>query len=130
MRRLLLTLPLAALAACAVPPAAPSSEQVRPVFFTADSAHLDDEARGVVTEAAAIAARHPNRAVRVLGYASTRTGSPQFNDAISEARARAVGDALVAAGVSRARVRVEPQGGTDPALASVESRRVDLRFAD
>jgi outer membrane protein OmpA-like peptidoglycan-associated protein len=65
--------------------------------------------------------------VRLLGYADPE-GAPAANRALSAARAQAVADQLVAEGVARSRIRIEPRGETPYADATQESRRVEIRI--
>lgn len=53
-------------------------------------------------------------------------GSPGFGRALSEARARNVADALVAAGVRPDRIQVEPRGPVPCEAMQIESRRVEI----
>jgi outer membrane protein OmpA-like peptidoglycan-associated protein len=124
MRRLLLVaLPMLALAGCQMPNQAPASRSV--VFFTADSAALDENAASLVSEVAERAKANPSLPIRVRGFAAP-DGSPGFNRSLSEARARNVADVLVAAGIDRSRVRVEPRGPVSYEMIPTESRRVEI----
>lgn len=98
------------------------------LFFTADSAALDEAARQVVASAAALAMANPTDSVRVLGFAAPDAGSAPFNRSLALARAQAVQDALAEAGVPRARIRVESRGATPFEMFPTESRRVEIRF--
>lgn len=120
-RRLILLSPLALLA-CQTGP-----EPRRVVFFNADSAALDEDARRVIASAAQAAQRNPNAPVRVAGFAGVR-GGQQFNQSLSEARAQAVRDSLVAAGVAAGRIQVVGRGPVQPDLMLVESRRVEIEL--
>ena len=108
MRRLFLAaLPMLALAACQTSSQTPASRSV--VFFTADSAALDENAASLVSEAADRAKANPAAPIRIRGFAAPE-GSPGFNRSLSEARARNVADVLAAAGIDRSRIRIEPRG--------------------
>jgi outer membrane protein OmpA-like peptidoglycan-associated protein len=97
------------------------------VFFTDDSAAMGPEARAVVAEAAERARARPGVPVSVRGFAAPEANtSPAFGRSLAETRARAVADALVANGVSRDRVRIEPRGATSFEMMPVESRRVEI----
>ncbi|MBD0276169.1 MAG: OmpA family protein [Acetobacteraceae bacterium] len=125
---LLLSVPLVAgLAACR-PPAGGGARVQGPtpvVFFTGESAALGPEARAAVAQAAERARARPGAPVVVRGLAAPG-GSPGFGRALSEARARNVADALVAAGVSPDRIRVEPRGPVPYEAMQLESRRVEI----
>lgn len=113
----------------ALSPSGPWLEDTRlrltdPIAFALDSATLTEEARRVVSELADWLASHPEvRLLRVEGLADA-LGSPAYNHRLSVARARAVSDGLIAAGVDRA--RLEPIG-TGEALASPGQTRDDDR---
>ncbi|MBL6077337.1 OmpA family protein [Belnapia sp. T18] len=124
MRRLfLVALPMLALAACQAPSQAPASRSV--VFFTNDSAALDENAAGLVSEVAGRAKASPGAPIRVRGFTAP-DGSAGFNRALAEARARNVADVLVAAGIERSRIRIEPRGPVSYEMIPTESRRVEI----
>ncbi|MEN0074230.1 MAG: OmpA family protein [Paracraurococcus sp.] len=126
-RRLALAaLPLLALAACQQPEPAPAPAPVSVVFFNADSAALDDNAVGVIEQAAAVAGQRPGQPVRVRGFAAPDSGTGAFNKALATARAQQVADRLVEAGVERGRVRIEPRGAVPFDSMPTESRRVEI----
>ena len=133
-RRLFLLAPAAlALAGCETINAAigqgASGESPVVVFFTEDSAALAAPAEELVRGAAATAARHPGTTVRVLGFAGP-AGGLAFNRALSEARARHVGDHLVQAGLDRSRLRIVTRGPVPVEMLATEARRVEIRFGE
>jgi len=80
---------------------------------------------------AAVMRAYPAVRVRILGYTDD-SGDPMANQAVSEARARAVRDALVAAGVEAARISAEGRGEAEPVAPNdseenrARNRRVEL----
>ncbi|GAA0594808.1 hypothetical protein GCM10009416_36340 [Craurococcus roseus] len=97
------------------------------VFFTDDSAAMGPEARAVVARAAEAARARPGVPVAVRGFtAPDGVASPAFSRALAEARAQNVADALVANGVPRDRVRVQPRPPAPFEMMPVESRRVEV----
>lgn len=99
------------------------------VFFTDDSAAMGPEARAVVAEAAERARARSSAPVVVRGFtAPERPASAAFSRALAEARAENVADALVAGGVARERVRVQPRGPVPFEMMPVESRRVEIHI--
>ncbi len=122
-RHLLVALPILALAACQAPSQAPVSRSV--VFFTADSAAIDENAASLISDVAGRAKASPAVPIRVQGFTAPE-GSPGFNRSLAEARARHVAAHLVAAGVDRRRIRVEPRGPVSYELIPTESRRVEI----
>ncbi|MCO6417376.1 OmpA family protein [Siccirubricoccus sp. KC 17139] len=115
---------LAALSACAAEPPRRPARAV--VFFTEDSAALDDNAREVITQIAEQAQARPQAPVRVRGFSAPDGGTTAFNRTLSEARARQVADALVAAGIPQSRVSIEARGAVAYELMATESRRVEI----
>lgn len=107
---------------------APASGRAIPVvFFTDDSAAMGPEARAVIEQAAERARARPGVPVAVRGFtAPASTASPAFSRALAEARARNVADALVAGGVGRDRIRVQPRDPVSFEMMPVESRRVEI----
>jgi len=94
------------------------------VYFQERSAQLDPEARNLIALAARRANDVPATPVDVIGYTDS-AGAPQADVLLSQQRAQAVADALVANGVAANRlVRVgRGQTGSDPGVAS---RRVEI----
>ena len=124
-RRSLFAACLLTIAGCAqTPPAATTRTVV--VFFTADSAALDQAAQSAVTEAASFAQQHPTTPVHVRGFATPDAGSPAFNRSLANTRAQGVANALVQAGVPRARLSMENRGAVAYDLMPTESRRVEI----
>ena len=112
---------LAAACTSAPPPPPPIA-----VFFTADSATLDQPAQDLVVAAArrANAATGP---VYVVGYAGP-AGGVAYNVALSQARAQHVADLLISNGVARDRVSIIPRGPVPFEAIATESRRVEIRI--
>ena len=75
-----------------------------------------------VKELADLAAAN-NAKLVVTGYADSDTGSAEFNQALSQARAEAVADALVGLGVARENIEVVAAGGVDTLTPPENNRR-------
>ena len=121
-RHLLAAAPVLLAAACtSAPPPPPIA-----VFFTADSATLDQPAQELVVAAArrANAATGP---VYVVGYAGP-AGGVAYNVALSQVRAQHVADLLIRNGVARDRVSIVPRGPVPFESIATESRRVEIRI--
>ncbi len=132
-RRLLFAAPLLlALAGCQngqVPNLfGPSRAHTFPIFFTEDSALLGANAQGIITMAADAAKADANARVVVRGFAAPDTGTAAFNRALSEARARAVADALISKGIPTSRVAIQPRGEVSFEMFPTESRRVEIHI--
>ncbi|HYZ31769.1 MAG TPA: OmpA family protein [Crenalkalicoccus sp.] len=127
LRRPFLALPaLMALAACQRPAAPAAGARRASVFFTQDSAGLDESSQATIAEAARAAAASPGAPVTVLGFAAPDTGTTAFNRTLAQARAQNVADALVAAGVPASRIRIQSRGAVPFDLVPTESRRVEI----
>jgi outer membrane protein OmpA-like peptidoglycan-associated protein len=119
---------LSGLAACTTGPMSAGGSTAQPtvVFFTADSAALDEPARAIIRKVAEAARANPSAPVQVRGFAAPDTGSPAFNSILSRARAQNVADGLVAAGVPQRRVRIESRGAVPFEMMPTEARRVEI----
>ncbi len=118
-------LPILALAACQATPRTP---ELHNVYFTAESAALDDSARNTIAGAAREANASPATFVKVRGFAAPDTGTAAYIRALAEARARAVAEALISGGVLPARIRIEPRGAVPYSDFPTESRRVEIQI--
>ncbi|MBX9751552.1 MAG: OmpA family protein [Roseococcus sp.] len=124
--------PAPAVTAAPPPPPAPAApaapvdaNRALPIFFEAWSALLEEPAQVALRETAERIKARPRVPVLVVGYADPR-GSAEANMILSRLRARVVADALIAAGVPAARIRIIYRGAT-PGFESLESRRVEVR---
>ena len=66
----------------------------------------------------------PNTKYKVAGFADKATGTPAINQTLSEKRAQAVYDALVAEGVNPSQLEKVAMGGTDPMFEKAYLNRV------
>ena len=85
----------------------------KPVFFSLDSADLDDPGRAVVSGNAALLKKYSAWVITVEGHADER-GTPEYNLALGERRAVAVKTYLVSLGVAPDRVRIVSYGKEFP----------------
>ena len=85
------------------------------ILFAFDRWDVTDAARQAIADAAAVLAdeRCLDRAVEVTGHADY-LGGRLYNEALSIRRAQVVVDALLAVGVSSARVRLNGLGESTP----------------
>jgi outer membrane protein OmpA-like peptidoglycan-associated protein len=116
-----------------VPPApAPQVVQARTflVFFDFDRADLTDRARQIIAEAAT-ASRSNTTRIEVSGHAD-RSGTPQYNQRLSERRAQAVAAELERRGVARSAMAIQAFGETRPLVPTADgvrepqNRRVEI----
>ncbi len=82
------------------------------LFFPLDRATLDEKERinlGFIAEAIK---RAPDKTFTIFGSADRQTGSPVYNQNLSERRAQAVMDELIKLGVNRNQLRLNAVGDT------------------
>ncbi len=95
------------------------------VYFDYDKSNLTPQAATLVKEAADRALENDIETVTVAGNTDTSGGSA-YNQALSERRARAVRDALIANGVAADRISLEAYGETNPAKPTPDGVREPL----
>jgi outer membrane protein OmpA-like peptidoglycan-associated protein len=103
------------------------------VTFDVDSAALKPEFRSTLTQIAQSMNQYPNSLIDVYGHTDS-TGSDQYNQTLSENRARTVANYLAMQGVSAARVRSQGFGETLPVADNAtddgrrKNRRVEIKI--
>jgi OmpA-OmpF porin, OOP family len=120
-------------AAAAAPITAPTPQIARTylVFFDWDRADLTARAKEIIGEAAVNARRVQSTRIEVAGHAD-RSGTPQYNQGLSQRRADAVAAELVARGISRNEITIQAFGETRPLVATADgvrepqNRRVEI----
>lgn len=81
------------------------------IRFTADSYEIADEQKANIENLALFLKDNPEMVVSVIGYADKNTGTPDYNQELSEKRAEAVKDLLVNKyGVSSKQLNVSAEG--------------------
>ncbi len=85
----------------------------RAIFFKIGSARIDDYGKVNIKLAAEILKANPDKKYKIAGYCDKATGSAPFNQKLSEKRAQAVYDALVAEGVDKDQLELIGYGGTE-----------------
>jgi outer membrane protein OmpA-like peptidoglycan-associated protein len=69
--------------------------------------------------------------VNIVAYADRQTGTPEYNFALSERRARAVADALINDhGINSDRISIDWKGDTEQPYAENDWNRVAIFFVD
>jgi outer membrane protein OmpA-like peptidoglycan-associated protein/outer membrane protein W len=122
----------------AAPPPAPAPVAAAPapartflVFFDWDRADLTDRARQIIAEAAQSAQSTGTTRIEVSGHAD-RSGTPQYNQRLSERRANAVAAELERRGVPRSAMVIQAFGETRPLVPTADgvrepqNRRVEI----
>ncbi len=116
----------------APPPAvAPAPARTFLVFFDWDRADLTDRARQIIGEAAQSAQGTGTTRIEVSGHAD-RSGTPQYNQRLSERRANAVAAELERRGVPRSAMVIQAFGESRPLVPTADgvrepqNRRVEI----
>jgi outer membrane protein OmpA-like peptidoglycan-associated protein len=104
------------------------------VLFDLGSADISDEFAALLDRVAITAELAPDATIRVSGHTDI-SGNDQINDVLSQARADAVADHLIARGVAEDRVEAIGYGSGRPiadnstAEGRRANRRIDIEFA-
>ena len=111
--------------------AAPAPARTYLVFFDWDRADITDRARQIIAEAATNSTRVQTTRIEVAGHAD-RSGTPQYNQRLSQRRADTVAAELVRNGVQRSQIGVQAFGESRPLVATADgvrepqNRRVEI----
>ncbi|ADV44783.1 OmpA family protein [Bacteroides helcogenes] len=85
----------------------------RAIFFKIGSAKIDDYGKVNIELAAKVLKANSDKKYKIAGYADKATGSASWNQKLSEKRAQAVYDALIAQGVDKDQLELVGFGGTE-----------------
>jgi OOP family OmpA-OmpF porin len=113
------------------PPPPPPVPQKFLVFFDFDRSNVRADAQKIVQEAADYAKKNGKARITATGHADT-SGSPAYNLALSERRAKAVKAALVKLGFKENEVVIMFKGESEPLVATgdgvkePQNRRVEI----
>lgn len=105
------------------------------VLFATDQARLNAGGLAMAQRLATVLQQNPKRTVLVEGFTDS-TGKSPYNQELSERRAMAVGDALLAQGVTRQRIsqrgygEAYPVASNDTAQNRQLNRRVEIVLSD
>ena len=105
------------------------------VLFDTGQATLKPGANVAMNRLAAYLRDNPQTRVLIEGHTDSR-GSDEYNEALSERRARAVAEALESSGISRDQIQTAGRGkaypvaSNDTAAGRQQNRRVELVFSD
>ncbi|MDR2816934.1 MAG: OmpA family protein [Proteiniphilum sp.] len=101
------------------------------VFFRINSAKIDRGQQVSVYNTAEYLKANPNAKVNIVAYADKQTGTPKYNFALSEKRARAVADALTKDhGINTNRISIDWKGDTEQPYAENDWNRVAIFFVE
>ncbi|WP_376093207.1 OmpA family protein [Roseomonas sp. CCTCC AB2023176] len=121
----------APVAAPAGPAVSPAVARTYLVFFDWDRADLTDRARQIVAEAANASRTANVTRIEVAGHAD-RSGTPQYNQRLSQRRAEVVAAELARNGVARQNIVVQAFGESRPLVPTADgvrepqNRRVEI----
>jgi outer membrane protein OmpA-like peptidoglycan-associated protein len=105
------------------------------VHFESDSAQLRPESQEILNTTADVLKRYPHVDIEVAGHTDS-THTQEYNQKLSEERARAVCDYFIQKGIEAQRLRArgfgesKPVSGNRTATGRAENRRVELRIED
>jgi outer membrane protein OmpA-like peptidoglycan-associated protein len=101
------------------------------ILFAFDSDALQTTARGNLTQLAESLGEYPNSDVVIVGHTDSR-GSEQYNQSLSERRARSAANFLVQRGIDVGRIRTMGLGESEPVASNdtdegrAQNRRVEV----
>lgn len=101
------------------------------ILFTFDSYEVSNEGTAAAKVLAQVLAKHRRSTAEVNGYTDTR-GTPQYNQTLSENRANAVAEIMMANGVDESRITTHGYGETSLAVQTpdetkeIKNRRVEI----
>lgn len=104
------------------PAAAPAQQRSFIVFFDWNRAELTERARQIIAEAAQQARAQRTTRIEVAGHAD-RSGTVQYNQALSRRRAETVAAELVRLGVPREEISITALGETQPLVPTADDAR-------
>ena len=99
------------------------------IFFKINKAIINPEGYVNIKLMAKAIKKNPNVMYKVAGFADKATGTVAINQTLSEKRAQAVYDALIAEGVNPSQLEKVAMGGTDPMFEKAYLNRVVIMEA-
>ncbi len=97
------------------------------VFFNTESARIASRKDLVNVKELAEYAKANDKTIVVTGFADSRTGAADYNQALSEKRAQTVAKELVKMGVAEDKIVVKAEGGVDAIAPYSYNRRVTVK---
>ena len=113
------------------PVAAPALARTYLVFFDWDKYNLTERAKQIIAEAAGASRKVQTTRIEVAGHAD-RSGSPAYNQRLSQRRADAVAAELVRQGIAKNEIAVSAYGESRPLVPTADgvrepqNRRVEI----
>lgn len=100
------------------------------IFFLINSSKIIASQEGKVAAVVDYMKRNPGATVVVTGYADKATGTSRYNKTLSDRRAKAVGDALLDAGISADRISMSGKGDSEQPFVQNDDNRVVIMIAE
>jgi outer membrane protein OmpA-like peptidoglycan-associated protein len=119
----------------AVPPKPKKIIVLQKANFAFDSAELTPETRAILDEQAAVLEKESDVKAEIAGYTDS-IGSEEYNQELSERRAKAVEEYLISKGISADRLKAVGYGQSDPIATNwtkegrTMNRRVELKVLE
>jgi outer membrane protein OmpA-like peptidoglycan-associated protein len=104
------------------------------ITFATDSSAVQTQFQPTLNDVSSVLAQYPKTYIDVYGHTDS-DGTDAYNQALSERRARAVGDYLTTHGVQSARIATRGFGETQPIASNAtpegkqSNRRVEIKVA-
>ncbi len=105
----------------------PQGEPLAVIYFESGKSELPDEAGGAIQTVKEKASANPKKLILISGFHDP-SGDPERNVALAKARADAVREALIEAGLPEARVHLRKPEEIPGTEDMQEARRVDIRL--
>lgn len=105
----------------------------QPIYFDYDSSSIDTKYTGYLSKLASIIDGHSDIRVKVTGHTDS-DGSFEYNNALSEKRAKAIIDFFKSLGIDQSRIEIEFKGESQPVDSNStddgkqRNRRVEFAF--
>lgn len=105
----------------------PVDEPLATIYFESGSADLPDEAGGAIQTLKEKALEHPGKRILISGFHDP-VGDPMKNAELAKARADAVREALIEAGIAEDRIYLRKPEEIPGTEDMQEARRVDIHL--
>lgn len=99
-------------------------KQFNDAKFAKDSYELNDEAKFALYELSKLLTNNPEVKLQIVGHTSTE-GDAEYNQKLSENRAKAAVDFLISKGIDKSRLSYEGKGGSQP--LDLENQEINRR---
>lgn len=109
---------------------APIQPMEKDVFFLINSSKIRATEMSKVDEIAEYMKAHPTLKVTITGYADKETGTNAYNMQLSERRAKAVANALIAKGIDASRIATKAMGDTVQPFKKYKENRVAIAITE